>query len=74
MSVVLIQEGPRKEFEEVDMATHFEPTYGAENLLTRRATMVAARDASPYNQMFPNNGGKTRQPTVSSGYELQTRF
>jgi hypothetical protein len=40
----------------------------AENLLTRRATMFAARFASSYNQSFPNNDGKSA--TINREIEL----
>jgi len=40
----------------------------AENLLTRRATMFAARFASSYNQLFPNKDGKSA--TINREIEL----
>ena len=68
MPVGLIQEGARTEVGEVDIATRFELISEAENLLTRRATMFAARFASSYNQSFPNNDGKSA--TINREIEL----
>jgi len=50
------------------MATRFELISEAENLLTRRATMFAARFASSYNQLFPNKDGKSA--TINREIEL----
>ena len=68
MPVVLIQEGARTEVEEVDIATGIELISEAENLLTRRVTMFAARFASSYNQLFPNKDEKSA--TINREIEL----
>jgi hypothetical protein len=57
-----------EEVEEVDIATRFELISEADNLLTRRSTMFAARFASSYNQSFPNNDGKSA--TINREIEL----
>jgi hypothetical protein len=50
------------------IATGFELISEAENLLTRRATMFAARFASSYNQLFPDKHEKSA--TINREIEL----